>query len=160
MESAKGPDLAIDVANTLGVPLTLAGPIVDQRFFDQRIQPRLDDTVRYVGVVDHQDKGALLARSACAVLPFRGEEPFGLVMVEAMACGTPVVSLANGAAAEVIEPGVNGYLAMNEAELPGAVSRAMDLDRQAVRNRAQERFDIADVAANYLRLYEQVMAAA
>jgi glycosyltransferase involved in cell wall biosynthesis len=81
------------------------------------------------------------------------------VMVEAMACGTPAVSLANGAAAEVIEPGVTGYLAGSADELAGAVLRAMDLDRQAVRDRAQTRFDIAEVAASYRRLYEDVVAA-
>ncbi len=149
IEWAKGPDLAIDVANALGLPLTLAGPIVDQQFFDQRIQPRLGSSVRYVGVLDHNGKNALLAGSACAVLPFRGQESFGLVMVEAMACGTPVVSLTNGAAAEVIEPGVTGYLALRDDELPDFVRRAMDLDRQAVRDRAQKQFDIADVAASY-----------
>jgi glycosyltransferase involved in cell wall biosynthesis len=159
MEAAKGPDLAIDVANALGLPLTLAGPIVDQPFFEESIRPRLGPSVRYVGVLDHREKNAWMARSACAVLPFRGEESFGLVMVEAMACGTPAVSLANGAAAEVIEPGVTGYLAGSADELAGAVLRAMDLDRQAVRDRAQTRFDIAEVAASYRRLYEDVVAA-
>jgi glycosyltransferase involved in cell wall biosynthesis len=158
IESAKGPDLAIDVANELGLPLTLAGPIVDQPFFDQRIRPRLGSSVRYMGVLDHQQKNAWMARSACAVLPFRGEESFGLVMVEAMACGTPAVSLANGAATEIIDPGVTGYLAESADELVGAVTRALSLDRRAVRNRVQERFDIAEVAASYCRLYDRVIA--
>jgi glycosyltransferase involved in cell wall biosynthesis len=158
IEHAKGPDLAIDVANALGLPLTLAGPVVEPHFFAERIRPRLGPAVRYVGVVNHQEKNSLLSRSRCAVLPFRGEEAFGLVMVEAMACGTPVVSLTNGAVSEVVDSGVTGYLATDERNLADAVRRAMVLDRHKIRDVATARFHIPMVAEKYCRLYDRIIA--
>jgi glycosyltransferase involved in cell wall biosynthesis len=90
------------------------------------------------------------------VLPFRGDEPFGLVSVEAMACGTPVVGLANGALPEIVRPGVNGYLATDEADLARLTMEAAKLDRAAVRAAAVERFDVSAVARAYARLYARV----
>src|SRR5690606_4403659 len=105
-------------------------------------------------------KVALLGASACALLPFRGEEPFGLVAIEAMACGTPVVALARGALPEIVEPGVTGYLAADEAELPELVAAAAALDRSRVRARAAERFDVARTADRYVELYRRIAGAA
>ena len=160
MERAKGPDLAVQVARRTGRPLTLAGPIVEGAFFDESVRPLLGGGVEYVGVVDHRGKDGLFGRSACCVLPFRGDEPFGLVMVESMACGTPVVALANGAVPEVVDEGVTGYMTADEAELPSLVARAVRLDRAAVRARAAERFGLDAVARRYRSLYERVAAPA
>jgi glycosyltransferase involved in cell wall biosynthesis len=153
MESGKGPDLAVQVARSLDRPLVLAGPLVDANFFRSRVEPYLSPTIRYVGVVDHRQKVELFAGASCALLPFRGEEAFGMVTIEAMACGTPVVALANGALPEIIEPGVTGFLTEDEAELPDLVERASKLDRAVVRGRMAARFDIGVVARRYLRLY-------
>ncbi|MEA3187553.1 MAG: hypothetical protein QOD99_1383, partial [Chthoniobacter sp.] len=136
--------------------LTIAGPIIDGRLFDEKIQPFLNDEIRYVGLVNHQEKNDYFARSACAILPFRGEEPFGVVNIEAMACGTPVVGLANGALPEIVDQGVTGYLAETEAELPGLIQRAMALSRGAIRKRVMERFNIGLVAQKYLSLYQRI----
>jgi len=158
MEHVKGPDLAIQVARSLGRPLILAGPIVEADFFDVAVRPYLGEAIRYVGVVDHATKVELFGRAGCVLLPFRGEEPFGLVTIEAMACGAPVVALANGALPEIVEPGVTGYLAREEAELRPMVLRAMDLDRAGVRARARARFDMAYVAEQYRSLYGRISA--
>ncbi len=153
----KGADRAFLVARTLGRPLILAGPIVDGEFFNRTVKPFLNDDIRYVGIVDHQTKNELFGQSGCVVLPFRRDEPFGLVTIEAMACGTPVVSLVSGALPEIIEPGVTGYLTQDEEELPALVNQAFALDRATIRRRVAARFDISNIAQQYYQLYTRLM---
>jgi glycosyltransferase involved in cell wall biosynthesis len=157
MEWVKGADAAIRVARQLNRPLILAGPIVDSQYFAREVRPFLDDRVRYVGVVDHEQKRTLFGRAACTLLPFRGEEPFGLVSLESMACGTPVVALGNGALPEIVEEGVTGYLARTEDDLSALVRKARALDRTRVRDRAASRFDLATAAESYVHLYREMM---
>jgi len=157
IEAGKGPDTAVTIARQLGLPLTLAGPVIDRELFTLKIQPFLGDQIRYVGVVNHAQKNELLGQAGCALLPFRGAEGFGLVSIEAMACGTPVVALANGALPEVVESGVTGYLTSVESELAPLVSSALKLDRAQVRQRVAARFDLSGVAGNYLKVYEQIV---
>jgi glycosyltransferase involved in cell wall biosynthesis len=159
IEEKKGPDLAVQVARKLGRPLILAGPVVDEEFFDRAIRPFLNRQIRYVGVVNHRQKTELFGRAACVLMPSRWEEPFGLVAVEAMACGTPVVALARGALPELVEPGLTGYLIRNEETLADSVERAVQLDRAAIRARAAARFDMTVVAELYSELYTQVAMA-
>ncbi len=156
MEQQKGPDIAVRVARALGRRLTIAGPMTDHEFFDAEIRPWLDEQVRYVGVVDHARKNELLGGAACVLMPSRWEEPFGLVAVEAMACGTPVVALRSGALPEVVEHGVSGLIADEEDGLPDAVKWAAQLDRRTVRGRAERRFDMRRVASRYADLYERI----
>ena len=156
IESGKGPDIAITIARQLNLPLTLAGPVIDNELFTQKIRPYLGEQIRYVGVVNHAQKNELLGKAGCALLPFRGAEGFGLVSIEAMACGTPVVALANGALPEVVETGMTGYLTTREEELAALVLPAMKLDRAQIRHRVMARFDLSVVAQNYLKLYEQI----
>ena len=156
IEAGKGPDLAVAIARQLHLPLTLAGPIIDGDLFRQKIEPFLGDQIRYIGVVNHAQKNELLGSAACALLPFRGAEGFGLVSIEAMACGTPVVALANGALPEVVESDVTGFLTTREEELAALVLPATKLDRARVRERVAARFDLAVVAAQYLKLYKQI----
>lgn len=159
IERVKGPDLAVQTARSLGLPLVMGGPIVEEDFFASEIRPYLDDRIRYIGVADHAQKTELLRRADCALLPFRGAEPFGLVVVEAMACGTPVVSLANGALPEIVEVGSTGYLAKDETDLAPLVPAAMKLDRAAIRRSAEARFDVSSVAPRYLELYAELAGA-
>jgi glycosyltransferase involved in cell wall biosynthesis len=158
MEEEKGPDLAVRVARELGRPLTLAGPVIDEEYFDRAIRPALGGPVRYVGVVNHAQKNDLLGQAGCVLMPSRVAEGFGMVSVEAMACGTPVVALANGALPEVVETGRTGYVTADESALASLVGPALRLDRAAVRARAAERFDLDAVAGQYLRLYEEIAA--
>jgi glycosyltransferase involved in cell wall biosynthesis len=160
IESVKGPDLAIRVARELGAPLTLAGPVVDAEFFRRAIEPHLDDRIRYIGIADHRQKVELLGGAACAILPFRREEPFGLVALEAMACGTPVVALARGALPEIVDDDITGCLADSEEGLAAAARQAMRLNRHRVRSQAVARFAIDAVADQYVRIYQQMASAA
>jgi glycosyltransferase involved in cell wall biosynthesis len=162
MEQGKGPDLAIEVARALGRPLTLAGPITDGRFFKERIEPSLGDEITYAGVVGHSAKNNLMGEAACMLLPFRHAESFGMVSLEAMACGTPVVALANGALPEVIEDGVTGYLATGTEgdslqalveALSDLTKKAVLLDRPTIRERVASRFSINRSAEQYVELY-------
>ena len=146
MEFQKGPDLAIDVAEKLNRRLLLAGPVTDREFFEESIEPRLSSSVRYVGVLDHGAKSALLATAGCVLMPSRIAESFGMVSVEAAASGAPVVALANGALAEIVEDGVTGFLTSAPDELSGLVEKCDDLDRAAIRAHALKRFDASTAA--------------
>ena len=159
IEKGKGPDLAVATARKLGRPLTLAGPIVDGELFETAIKPQLGEQIRYVGVVNHEQKNKLLGDAGCALLPFRGAEGFGMVSIEAMACGTPVVALASGALPEVVDNGITGFLANDPSELPELALQTAKLDRAQVRARVTRRFDLGVVGRNYVKLYEQIVAA-
>lgn len=154
IESAKGPDIAIRVALEAERSLTLAGPIVDDEFFAERVRPLLGGTVHYVGSLGHDDKCALLASSVCTLVPSRVEEGFGMVAIESMACGTPVVSSGRGALSEVIDEGVTGYSAEPEAMVE-RITWAVSLDRRAVADHVRRRFGIEHTADAYLALYER-----
>jgi glycosyltransferase involved in cell wall biosynthesis len=160
LDATKGPDLAIAAARTLGWPLTLAGPITDRRFFEQAIEPLLGDTVRYVGIASPREKRELFRQAGCVLVPSRVEEAGPLVAIEALACGTPVVGLANGGLPELVEDGVTGYATRDEARLPDLIPRALGLDRSRVRARAEERFDLLAVARRYRDLYQELASAA
>ena len=153
MEREKGAQIAVRLAQELELPLTLAGPVIDSAYFAEHVERHLSATIRYVGVLGHDDKCALLAGSGCALLPFPGGEPFGLVSIEAMACGTPVVALRTGALPEIVEDGLTGFLADEESGLAALVAPAMTLDRATVRARVEQRFDIAVVARRYSEVY-------
>lgn len=160
IEWEKGTDAAARAARAAGRPLTIAGPIVDGSWFQSAVEPHLGDGSEYVGVADHAQKVELYGAAGCLMMPSRWEEPFGLVAVESMACGTPVVALANGALPDIIENGVTGYVAASEEELPRLVRSALALDRERVRKRAIARFDVAAAAERYLDLYERIIATA
>jgi glycosyltransferase involved in cell wall biosynthesis len=159
MEHEKGPDLAIAVARELDLPLALAGPIIDDGYFAETIEPLISDRVSYLGIVGGEEKCDLLGRAACALVPSRCDEGFGLVAIEAMACGTPVAALANGALPEIVEPGLTGFLSPTEEGLASAVGGAMRLDRRVIRHVVVERFDISVSAAVYADLYAGLVQA-
>lgn len=158
IEREKGPDTAVKVARSLGLPLILAGPIVQHDFFKLSVEPFLNGQIQYVGLVDHNKKNKLLGSAGCVLMPSRWAEPFGIVAIEAMACGTPVVALDNGALSEIVEPGLSGYLSKDETGLISLVSKALKLDRAAIRSRCTARFNIGNVAEKYLLLYKEIAA--
>ncbi|MFN2612977.1 MAG: glycosyltransferase family 4 protein [Solirubrobacterales bacterium] len=158
MIPSKGAVEAVRVARDLDLPLVLAGPTSE--WFEAEVRPALDGTtVRYEGTLDAAARNELLAGAAALLYPIAYPEPFGLVMVEAMACGTPVAAFGVGAVPEIVQQGVGGHWVRPGEPLAGAVEDAMLLDRRGVRQSALERFDYRRMADGYERLYGQLAAA-
>jgi glycosyltransferase involved in cell wall biosynthesis len=152
----KGPDLAIEVAERLGARLLLAAPPPpqdQQEFFEERVRPRLRGRVEWIGGIEGEEKFRLFECARCTLFPLRWEEPFGLVMVESMAAGVPVVASRRGAAPEVIAHGQTGFLADDAAGMAAAVEQARALSPAACRRRVEERFTCRQMADAYLALY-------
>jgi glycosyltransferase involved in cell wall biosynthesis len=161
MSPDKGPVWAIDAARAAGIPLLMAAKCredVEVRYFEHTVAPRLGDDVRWIGEVGGRRKTELLAGARCLLFPIDWEEPFGLVMIEALACGTPVVALRRGAVPEVVDHGRTGWVCDRPAELPAALLRAADLDPRDCRSAAEDRFSAAALAAGYERVYRRVAA--
>jgi glycosyltransferase involved in cell wall biosynthesis len=158
MIADKGPVHAVEAARALDMPLLLAGPGGDH--YDADVAPLVDgERVQYLGRISPARRDELLAGAAALLFPAVYPEPFGLVMIEAMACGTPVAATAIGAAPELIEDGVTGACADSPAALPEAVTRALALDRALIRERAQKRFDYRRMVDGYEALYATVATA-
>jgi glycosyltransferase involved in cell wall biosynthesis len=152
----KGPLEAVRVAEQAGLPLVLAGP--PSEYFDDAVAPLVDnERVRYAGRVAAGERNRLLAGAGALLFPSSYPEPFGLVMLEAMACGTPVVATAVGAAPEIVEPGLTGQLGAAE-DLAGLIPAALRLDRRRVRARAVERFSYSRMVDDYEALYAETVA--
>lgn len=161
MHPDKAPHLAIDAARAAGLPIVLAGKCsepLEIDYFDAEVRPRLGVDAEFIGVADDRMKRELLPPARALVLPIRWEEPFGLVMVEAMACGTPVVALRRGAVPEVVDDGVSGIVVDDPSELPSAIVRAGELDPHACRDRACG-FDEDRMAVGYEWVYRRAAAA-
>ncbi|WAZ25309.1 glycosyltransferase family 4 protein [Streptomyces cinnabarinus] len=159
ISAQKGVHLAMDAARAAGRPIVLAGcwTIPEERaYFEAEIRPRLASDVTWLESVAGAEKEQLLSRAACLLFPIRWHEPFGLVVVEALACGTPVVALRAGAAPELLEDGVSGVLCGDPGELPAAVDRATRLDPATCRRSAQ-RFDVSAMVAGYESVYRRAL---
>jgi glycosyltransferase involved in cell wall biosynthesis len=155
----KGPQRAIQVAKKAGRPLVLGGVVQpgQERFFANEIEPHIDgETIRYVGEIGGARKQRFFADAYAFLMPIRWAEPFGMVMVEAMAAGTPVLAFPEGAAPEVVEHGVSGFLVSDEDEMAAMVDDAGRLDPLQVR-RSAERFAPDRIALGYERVYWQAM---
>jgi glycosyltransferase involved in cell wall biosynthesis len=155
----KGPAQAIAIAKAVGMPIVIAGPAEEE--FRPQLEPLLQaDHVSYVGRVGPQERDRLLAGAAALLYPLRYPEPFGLVPVEAMACGTPVLAVGIGAVPELVEPGLTGYLANSWDGLIELLPAALELDRSAIRSRATERFDYTRMVDKHEQLYLRLAAGA
>jgi glycosyltransferase involved in cell wall biosynthesis len=157
----KGVHLAIDAARAAGRRLVLAmkcNEPAEQEYFDAEVQPRLGPDTEYVGEAGGEEKLALLAGARCLLFPIRWEEPFGMVAIEAMACGTPVVGFRRGALPEIVAEGVTGVLVSDPDELPAAIAHADTFSPAACRERVETSFSGARMAADYERIYRAVLA--
>jgi glycosyltransferase involved in cell wall biosynthesis len=155
-DPTKGAHLAIDAARDAGRPIVLAGKLQEELewdYFDAEVRPRLGSDADFVGEVDMAGKKELYARARCLVFPIRWEEPFGMVMIESMACGTPVVALRRGSVPEVVVDGVTGFVRDHVTELPAAIDLVGELDAAACRRHVERYFDVSVMTSGYERVY-------
>ena len=154
----KDPCAAIAVAQALGMRLLLAGP--EDEYYREHVAPLVDGKrVQYIGWVGGGDRDQLLGNARALLCPIRDPEPFGLVLVEAMLCGTPVAAMRLGAVPEVVDEGITGYSALSTEDYAEAVQKALALDRRRVRDRAAERFSAERMARQYAQVYRQLATA-
>ena len=155
----KGQHIAIEVARRVGVPLVLAGKVDADacEYFEREIKPHLGEGVTWHENVVGDEKQHLLARARAMLFPIQWEEPFGIAMVESMVSGTPVIAMARGAASEIVEPGVTGWLANDVDGLVDAYSRLGDIDLERCVKRASQRFGPAQMADGYQSVYERAI---
>jgi len=161
----KGLERAIEVARRTGIPLKIAAKIYDEdrRYFEQDIKPLLEKSasfVEFVGEVGGPAKNDFLGKAKALLFPVDWPEPFGLVMIEAMACGTPVIGWRNGSVPEVIEDEVNGFVVSSVDEAVECVGELSSLRREACREIFETRFRVERMTADYLKMYEKVIQAA
>jgi len=164
VEEIKGVHLAIEVAKSSGRRLVIAGNVPEaphhQRYFAEQILPHVDgDTIEYVGAVDDSTKNELLGRSAALLMPLLWEEPFGIVMAEALACGTPVIGLRRGSLPEIVQHGVNGFVCDSVEQMVSAVGCLSQINRRDCRHIAEEKFSDRVIVEAYERLYRRLVSA-
>jgi len=161
MTADKGAHRAIAVALELGLPLKMCGKCrepLEREYFRQYIEPHLSDKIEYLGEVTHGEKCELLAKARATLFPIDWEEPFGLVMIESMACGTPVIAPRRGAVPEVVDHGQTGIIVDDLAETATALEAADKLDPHKLRQRVEDRFSPQRMVYDYLAAYEAVIA--
>jgi len=161
MSVEKGPHLAIEIAKRTGWKLKMAGKIdFDNRaFFEREVEPHIDgQQIEFLGEADHAMKNQLMGGATAVLFPITWREPFGLVMAESMACGTPVIAMALGSAPEVIADGETGFLCRDVEECVAAVARISELDRRACRDRASTHFSVQRMVDGYEAVYRQLLA--
>jgi glycosyltransferase involved in cell wall biosynthesis len=156
----KGPEAAIDIARRAGLPLRMAAKVdrMDRDYWQRVLVPKIESSphVEYIGEVDEITKAAFLGNARALLFPIDWPEPFGLVMLEAMACGTPVIAYGRGSVPEIIQHRVNGFIVGSVAAAVAAVHQLHRLDRAAIRARFEERFSARRMASDYLRIFEQL----
>ncbi len=154
----KGIDRAIRIAKHCGVPLKIAAKVdkVDREYFDEQIKPMIEPPIEYIGEIGDADKSEFLSGAFALLVPIDWPEPFGLVMIEAMACGTPVIAYNRGSVPEIVEDGLTGFIVEDEAGAIGAVDRLGNLSREAIRQQFERRFTARRMAQDYLSVYRSL----
>jgi glycosyltransferase involved in cell wall biosynthesis len=155
----KGLDQAIEIAQRVGMPLKIAAKIdkVDQDYFDACIRPLLNSPdIEFLGEIGYPGKNKFLGEAAALLFPICWPEPFGIVMIEAMACGTPVIAYPFGSVPEVVKDGVSGYIVPDLQSAVNAVQKLDQLDRKKIRKHFEQHFTASRMAQDYLRIYERV----
>jgi glycosyltransferase involved in cell wall biosynthesis len=163
MSPDKGAHRAVEVAEQLGLPLKLAGKMQELReeeFFDEAVRPHLTDEIEYLGEVSHAEKVDLLQNARATLFPIKWSEPFGLVMIESMACGTPVIATRYGAVPEVIDDGRTGIIVEDHTEMAGVIQQADAIDPMACRRYVEERFSKERMVADYEAAYAKALESA
>jgi glycosyltransferase involved in cell wall biosynthesis len=156
----KAPDLAIKAARAAGDRIVVAAKCnepPEKAYFEQRVRPLLGPDAEWFGEANTEEKKELLAKARCLVFPIQWDEPFGIVMVEAMACGTPVVALDRGSVPEVVVEGETGFIRHDVDELAAAIQLVDEIDPKACRRRVLDRFDVSDMVEGYETIYRRML---
>jgi glycosyltransferase involved in cell wall biosynthesis len=156
----KGLDQAIEIAKRTGMPLKIAAKVdpADEKYFDTTIKPLLDDPlIEFVGEIGYPEKNQFLGKAAALLFSIDWPEPFGLVMIEAMACGTPVIAYPYGSVPEIMEDGVTGFIVPDAKQAAAAVQRIGQIDRRKCRQRFEQRFSASRMAQDYLAIYQRLI---
>jgi len=157
----KAPDAAIRIAAAAGMKLKIAAKVdkVDEAYFAERIEPLLSQPhVEFLGEIAEEQKAEFLGNAAGLLFPIAWREPFGLVMIEAMACGTPVIAFPGGSVPEVVEDGVTGFIVETEEQAAAAARRLQSLERARIRHVFEERFTARRMAEDYIKIYRGLIA--
>ncbi|MGH9524325.1 MAG: glycosyltransferase family 4 protein [Terriglobales bacterium] len=157
----KAPHLAIQAAKRAGVKLKMAGEVqpVYQDYFDREIKPHIDGSnIEYIGEADLEAKNELLGNAIAMLFPIQWDEPFGLVTIEAMACGTPVLAFAGGSVSEIVEDGVSGWICSSVEDMADRIRTAAEFDPADVRAYAERNFSLGRMVREYAKLYEEILA--
>jgi glycosyltransferase involved in cell wall biosynthesis len=161
MSPEKGPHHAIAIAKATGIPLKMAGKVdpVDEEYFNSQILPHVDGVaIQFLGEADRYQKNDLMGRAIATLFPITWREPFGLVLIESMAAGTPIIAMNLGSVPEIVADGVSGYICNNVAECIAAVSRVREISRSGCREYVTRRFGVEQMATGYLAVYEDLLA--
>jgi glycosyltransferase involved in cell wall biosynthesis len=156
----KGPHHAIAIAKQTGWRLKMAGKVdvVDSKFFEQEIAPHIDgQQIQYLGEIDHAEKVELLGNAAVTLFPITWQEPFGLVMIESMATGTPVIAINLGSVSEVIAEGVTGFVCSSYDQMAAKIPAALELNRQTCREYIENKFSVIQMVDGYEAVYEKII---
>ncbi|MCX7595906.1 MAG: glycosyltransferase family 4 protein [Fischerella sp.] len=156
----KGPQHAIAIAKQAGWRLKMAGKVdvVDSEFFEKEIAPQIDGRqIQYLGEVNHAEKAELLGNAAITLFPITWQEPFGLVMIESMATGTPVIATNLGSVPEVIAQGITGFVCQNYDEMAAMIPKALELNRHTCREYVENKFSVTQMVNGYEAVYEQLI---
>lgn len=160
MSPDKGAHRAAIAAKEAGVPLLMAAKMREaweHQFFDEFVKPHLTDEIQYLGEVPHEQKLELLAGATALLNPIRWNEPFGLVMIEALACGTPVLAFPEGAAPEIVQDGVTGFLCTDESDMAAKIALAKGLDRGACRASVENYFSTKRMVDEHIELFQSMI---
>ncbi|WP_316773172.1 glycosyltransferase family 4 protein [Pedobacter frigiditerrae] len=160
IEPIKGTHIAIEIAKRTGKKLVIAGNVSPsyQDYFNKDVKPYLNEQISYIGPIDDKQKNELLGNAACLLMPIEWNEPFGIVMAEAMACGTPIIGFNRGSVPEVIINGLNGYTCNTINEMVDLIAKIPQLDRRKVRQDCEKRFSAEVIINQYLNLYRELIA--
>lgn len=157
MHPDKGAKEAIQIAKLFGMKLIMAGIIQDQDYFEKEVAPHFGEDIVYVGSVGSEERNKLLREAFVLLHPIFFEEPFGLSIIEAMACGTPVIAFNRGSMPELIETGKNGFIVSDVENALIALKKIPEIDRQSCRNTVEQKFTVERMVDNYIKVYQQII---
>ena len=159
IEDVKGTHIAVQVALETGKRLIIAGNIPEGKneYYEQKVKPFLNERITYIGPINDKQKNEILGKALAFLMPIQWNEPFGIVMAEAMACGTPVIGFPYGSVPEVVEDGVNGFVCKDTKAMALAIGKAHTLDRNKIRKVAEEKYSSNKITSDYLSLYKKIL---